>query len=262
MHVLFITMDWLAATSTASAFALIGPAACYTGVHAQAESVCQNCVLGRCTRLCSIIVLQSPWLLTSTTMARSLAYKTTKSLVTSHKSPRHEAITVVTVEALACTHHVTNDRPHYPRQFDMRTGWRRQSKWGCKVTEACCQGCSKVSCKGPHDRHKLTIPAVRWVQLTWQPLPGWYMPKMLKEHSWYEPSIRHSPLQHQKCLTSQGWGSWTSNHKKLEASILEEPKESSFNSSSKYESDLKVQDWAWDDELEEVDLILTSACTA
>ena len=32
--------DWLAATLTASAFALIGPAACYTGVHAQAESVC------------------------------------------------------------------------------------------------------------------------------------------------------------------------------------------------------------------------------
>ena len=32
----------LAATSTASARVLIGPAACSTGVHALAESVCQT----------------------------------------------------------------------------------------------------------------------------------------------------------------------------------------------------------------------------
>ena len=51
------TQDPLAATITASAFTLIGPAACYTGVHAHAESVCQNCVLERCANLCTIIVL-------------------------------------------------------------------------------------------------------------------------------------------------------------------------------------------------------------
>ena len=49
-----------AATSTASAKVLIGPAVCYAGVHALAESVHQNCVLGRCANLYSIIVLQSP----------------------------------------------------------------------------------------------------------------------------------------------------------------------------------------------------------
>ena len=48
----------LAATFTVSAFTLIGPYACSTGVCTQAESVCQNCVLGRCVCLCSIIVLQ------------------------------------------------------------------------------------------------------------------------------------------------------------------------------------------------------------
>ena len=31
---------------------------CYAGVHTLAESVCQNCVLGRCANLCFIIVLQ------------------------------------------------------------------------------------------------------------------------------------------------------------------------------------------------------------
>ena len=50
----------LTATLTASAFALIGPAACHTGVHTMAESVHQNCVLGRCAYLCSIIVLHLP----------------------------------------------------------------------------------------------------------------------------------------------------------------------------------------------------------
>ena len=52
-------MDWLAATSTASALTLIGLAVGYVGVHAYAESVHQNCVLGRCANLCSIIVLLS-----------------------------------------------------------------------------------------------------------------------------------------------------------------------------------------------------------
>ena len=46
----YIDMDWLEATLTASAFTLIGPAASYAGVHAQAESVYQNCVLGRCAK--------------------------------------------------------------------------------------------------------------------------------------------------------------------------------------------------------------------
>ena len=50
----------LAATSTASAKELTGPAACYTGVHALAESVHQNCMLERCANLCFIIVLHLP----------------------------------------------------------------------------------------------------------------------------------------------------------------------------------------------------------
>ena len=54
---LYIEGDLLAATSTASAFTLIGPASGYAGVHTWAESVCQNCVLERCANLCSIIVL-------------------------------------------------------------------------------------------------------------------------------------------------------------------------------------------------------------
>ena len=62
VHVLglFIIRDRLAATFTASAFALIGPAAGYVGTHAQTESVYQNCVLGRCSCLSSIIVLHLP----------------------------------------------------------------------------------------------------------------------------------------------------------------------------------------------------------
>ena len=50
MHVLvvFITRDGLAAIFTASAFTLIGPAMGYTGVHAQAEFVCQNCFRKMC----------------------------------------------------------------------------------------------------------------------------------------------------------------------------------------------------------------------
>ena len=44
----YITQDLLAATITVSAFALIGPATCYAGVHTQAESVCQNCVRKMC----------------------------------------------------------------------------------------------------------------------------------------------------------------------------------------------------------------------
>ena len=43
--------DILAGTSTASPFALIGPAKGYTGVRAYAESVGQNCVLGTCAIL-------------------------------------------------------------------------------------------------------------------------------------------------------------------------------------------------------------------
>ena len=59
----YITWDLLAATTTGSAFALIGPAACYTGVHTQAESVYQNYVLGRCANLCSVVVLHLPSLI-------------------------------------------------------------------------------------------------------------------------------------------------------------------------------------------------------
>ena len=44
----FIVRDQLAPTLTASAFALIGPAACYAGVHTQAKSVHQNCVREMC----------------------------------------------------------------------------------------------------------------------------------------------------------------------------------------------------------------------
>ena len=55
-----ITGDLLAATIIASAFAVIGPSAGYTGVHTWAESVWQNCVLGRCANLCSVIVLHLP----------------------------------------------------------------------------------------------------------------------------------------------------------------------------------------------------------
>ena len=47
----------LAATFTASAFAVIGPYACYAVVHTQAESVHQNYMLGRYVCLCLIIVL-------------------------------------------------------------------------------------------------------------------------------------------------------------------------------------------------------------
>ena len=47
----YIEQYLLAATSTASGKALIGPAECYTGVHTLAESVHQNCVLGRCANL-------------------------------------------------------------------------------------------------------------------------------------------------------------------------------------------------------------------
>ena len=56
----YIIWDLLAATITASAFTLIGPALGYAGVCAQAESVCQNCVLGRCPYLSSIVVLHLP----------------------------------------------------------------------------------------------------------------------------------------------------------------------------------------------------------
>ena len=44
----YIMQNLLAATSTASAKVLIGPAACYTGIHTLAESVQQICALGRC----------------------------------------------------------------------------------------------------------------------------------------------------------------------------------------------------------------------
>ena len=49
-----------AATSTASVRVLIGPAVSSAGVHTLAKSVHQNCVLGRCANLCSIIVLHFP----------------------------------------------------------------------------------------------------------------------------------------------------------------------------------------------------------
>ena len=60
MHCAYIAQDLLAATSTASVKALIGPAVCYAGVHALAESMCKNCVLGRCANLHSIIVPHLP----------------------------------------------------------------------------------------------------------------------------------------------------------------------------------------------------------
>ena len=53
----------LAATSAASARVLIGPTADYAGVHALAESVCQNCVLGRCANLCFNCSATSPFFL-------------------------------------------------------------------------------------------------------------------------------------------------------------------------------------------------------
>ena len=56
----YIAQDLLAATSTASVKVLTGPAVFYAGVHALPESVHQNCVLGRCANLFSIIVLHLP----------------------------------------------------------------------------------------------------------------------------------------------------------------------------------------------------------
>ena len=49
--------NWLACTFIASVFTLIDPYVCYTGVCAHAESVHQNCVLGRCLCLCLIVML-------------------------------------------------------------------------------------------------------------------------------------------------------------------------------------------------------------
>ena len=46
----YIDKDWLAATLTASAFTLIGPAVGCAGVCAHSESVHHNCVLGRCSK--------------------------------------------------------------------------------------------------------------------------------------------------------------------------------------------------------------------
>ena len=43
---MFLTVDQL--VGTLIAFALIGPDTGYARVCTQAESVCQNCVLGRC----------------------------------------------------------------------------------------------------------------------------------------------------------------------------------------------------------------------
>ena len=62
MCCVYIVQNLLAATNTASVRVLIGPAACYTGVCTLPESVHQNCVLGRCANLCSIIVLHLPFL--------------------------------------------------------------------------------------------------------------------------------------------------------------------------------------------------------
>ena len=54
----YIVQNLLVATSTASVRALIGQAVCYAGVHALAESVGQNCVLGRFGNFSSIVVQQ------------------------------------------------------------------------------------------------------------------------------------------------------------------------------------------------------------
>ena len=51
--------DQLAATLTASAFTLIGPAEFYAGVHTQTELVHQNHVLGRCSNVCVLILSQN-----------------------------------------------------------------------------------------------------------------------------------------------------------------------------------------------------------
>ena len=59
-HCAYIEQNLLAATSTALVKALIGPAVCYARVCTLAESVYQNCVLGRCANLCFIIVLHLP----------------------------------------------------------------------------------------------------------------------------------------------------------------------------------------------------------
>ena len=60
----FIDKDLLAATLKASAFTLICPDACYIGVHAWTESMCQNCVLGAvcymCVKFCYISHLVWP----------------------------------------------------------------------------------------------------------------------------------------------------------------------------------------------------------
>ena len=53
----YIVQYLLAVTSTASVKVLIGLAVCYTEVCTSAESVCQNCVLGRFADLCSNVVL-------------------------------------------------------------------------------------------------------------------------------------------------------------------------------------------------------------
>ena len=57
----FIEQNLLVAMSTASSKVLIGPAACYTGIHTLAGSVYQNCVLGRCANMCFIIVIHCQW---------------------------------------------------------------------------------------------------------------------------------------------------------------------------------------------------------
>ena len=62
VHSAYIVQNLLAATSTTSVKVLIGPSVGYAGVHALAESVFHNCVLGRCANLHSIVVLQVGYL--------------------------------------------------------------------------------------------------------------------------------------------------------------------------------------------------------
>ena len=57
----YIDKDQLEATLTVSAFALIGPATCYRGACAQAESVHENHVLERCSNECVLILSHLPF---------------------------------------------------------------------------------------------------------------------------------------------------------------------------------------------------------
>ena len=51
MHCTYIMQDLLEGASTASALVLIGQLHKVKVIHIGAESVCQNCVIGRCAHL-------------------------------------------------------------------------------------------------------------------------------------------------------------------------------------------------------------------